>query len=175
MRIKQDNVKKSLDKFARTVRKSSRANLTRKGIGDTKKLYNSLDYDLKVHKQSFFLSFMMEDYGTFKDKGVKGVKSSKKAPNSPYQFGTGTGKKGGLTKAIDKWVKRNRIQFRTKKGRFTTYKATSFLIRRSIWNTGLKTTNFFTKPFEDNFKKLPDQIVESYGLDVINFLGFTTK
>jgi hypothetical protein len=175
MRVKEDNVKKTLDKFARTVRKSSRANLTRKGIGDTKKLYNSLDYDLKVHKQSFSLSFMMEDYGTFKDKGVKGVKSSKKAPESPYQFGTGTGKKGGLTKAINKWVKRNRIQFRTKKGRFTTYKTTSFLIRRSIWNTGIKTTNFFTKPFEDNFKKLPDQIVESYGLDVINFLGFTTK
>ena len=75
MRVKQDNVKKSLDKFARTVRKSSRANLTRKGIGDTKKLYKSLDYDLKVHKQSFSLSFIMEDYGTFKDKGVKGVNS----------------------------------------------------------------------------------------------------
>lgn len=168
-------VKKSLDKFARTVVKSSRANLTRKGIGDTRKLYDSLSYDLKVHKNSFSLSFMMEDYGKFKDKGVKGVSSSVKAPKSPYRFGTGTGRKGGLTKGIQGWVKRNRIQFRKPNGRFDTYESTSFQIIRSIWNKGIETTNFFTKPFEDNFRKLPDEVTEAYGLDVINFLGFTTN
>ena len=168
------SVEKDLTKFAKTVIKSSRANLTRKGIVDTKKLYNSLGYDLNVSKNSFSLSFKMEDYGEFKDKGVKGFKSSNKAPNSPYRFGTGTGKKGGLTNSINNWVQRNRIQFRKSNGRFTTYASTSFLIRRSIWNTGIATTNFFTKPFEDNFKKLPDQLVESYALEVTEFLGFTT-
>lgn len=168
------HVEKELNKFGKTVVKSSRANLTRKGIGDTKKLYNSLGYDLKVSKNSFSLSFLMEDYGTFKDKGVKGFSSSEKAPKSPYKFGTGTGKKGGLTNSINSWVKRQRIQFRKKNGQFTTYDSTSFLIMRSIWNKGIETTNFFTKPFEDNFKKLPDEIVEAYGLEVEEFLGFTT-
>ena len=41
------------------------------------------------------LSFEMADYGKFKDRGVRGKSSSAKAPNSPYRFGTGSGKKGG--------------------------------------------------------------------------------
>jgi len=120
----------------------------------------------------------MEDYGTFIDKGVKGVSSSAKAPKSPYKFGTGTGKKGGLTSGIDKWVTRKRIQFREKegkgvKGQFLSYKQTAFLIRRAIWHKGLETTNFFSKPFENAFKKLPDDIIEKFGLDLDDFLDFT--
>jgi len=32
---------------------------------------------------------------------------------------------------------------------------------------------FFTKPFERAFRKLPDQVIEAYGLDVEEFLKFT--
>lgn len=166
-------VKEELNKFGKTVIKSSRANLTRLGKKNTSKLYKSLDYDLNVGKNSFSLSFEMEDYGEFVDKGVKGVKSSLKAPNSPYKFGSGTGRKGGLTDGINKWVRQKRIQFRSKKGQFLTYDSTAFLVKRSIWFTGLKTTNFFTKPFEDNFKKLPDDLVEAYALEVEDLLNFT--
>lgn len=167
------SVKDELNKFAKTVIKSSRANLTRKGKKNTSTLYKSLDYDLNVGPNSFSLSFEMEDYGEFVDKGVKGVSSSAKAPRSPYKFGSGTGKKGGLTNGINKWVRQKRIQFRSNKGKFLSYESTAFIVRRSIWHKGLETTNFFTKPFEDNFKKLPDDLVEAYALEVEDLLNFT--
>ena len=107
----------------------------------------------------------MADYGKFKDKGVKGKSSSAKAPNSPYRFGTGSGKKGGLTKSMQDYVKRKGIQFRDRKsGRFLSYKSTAFIISRSIYQKGTKASMFFTKPFEAAFKRLPDELVEAYSI-----------
>ena len=108
----------------------------------------------------------MEAHGVFQDKGVKGKTSSTKAPNSPFKFGSGTGKKGGLTNGIQKWVKQKRFQFRDEQGRFMSYNSTAFLITRSIYNKGLKPSMFFTKPFEKAFDRLPDELVEAYGLDI---------
>ena len=168
------SVRNELDAFGKYVVKQSRANLTRKKKKDTGELYKSIDYDLFVSKTeaSFSLSFKMTDYGDFIDKGVKGVASSAKAPNSPYKFGTGSGKKGGLTNGIDNWVSRKRIQFQDRQsGKFMSYKQTAFLIRRSIWFKGIETTNFFSKPLEDAFKRLPDALVEAFGLEVDNILS----
>ena len=168
------SVRSELDAFCKYIVKQSRANLTRKKKKDTGELYKSIDYDLFVSKTeaSFSLSFKMADYGDFIDKGVKGVASSTKAPNSPYKFGTGSGAKGGLTNGIDQWVSRKRIQFQDRKsGKFMSYKQTAFLIRRSIWFKGIETTNFFSKPLEDAFKRLPDALVEAFGLEVYNILS----
>ena len=118
----------------------------------------------------------MEDYGIFVDKGVKGVSSSSKAPNSPFKFGSGSGRAGGLTRGIDGWVKRKRIQFKERgTGKFMSYDQTSYLIRNSIWNKGLETTNFFERPFELAFQKLPDELIEQYGLEFEDLLKFTLK
>lgn len=169
------HTQKELDKFGKYVVSQSRANLTRSKHRYKGKLHKSINYNLKVSKNSFQLDFEMEKYGKFVDKGVQGTKSKTKAPKSPYRFGTGTGKKGGLTESIDKWVKDKRFQFRDKKtGRFWSYAQTSFVIRRSIWFTGLKTTNFFTKPFERAFKKLPKELTEAYALDLDDFFDFAT-
>ena len=165
-----------LDKFGKYVVQQSRTNLTKKDKKDKGDLYDSIGYDLQVGKNSFSLSFKMTDYGQFVDKGVKGKTSSNRAPNSPFRFGTGSGKKGGLTNGINGWVKRKRIQFKDKKsGKFMSYDSTAYLIRNSIYNKGLKTTNFFTRPFELAFKKLPDELVEAFALDMENLLNYTTK
>jgi len=170
------SVKKALDDFGKYTVKQARTNLTKKKKNDTKGLYNSISYDLEVSKNSFSLSFSMDEHGKFIDKGVKGVSSSAKAPNSPYKFGTGTGKKGGLTSGVDGWVKRKRVQFADKKtGKFMSYKQTAYLIRNSIWNKGIETTNFFTKPFEDAFKRLPDTLINAFSLEVDNLFNFTNK
>ncbi len=167
---------KYLDAFGKYIVQQSRTNLTKKGKKDTGELYKSIDYDLQVSKNSFHLSFKMADYGTFVDKGVKGAKSSSKAPNSPFKFGTGTGKSGGLTKGIDGWIKRKRFQFRQKgSGKFMSYEQTAFLVRNSIWNKGIETTNFFERPFELAFKKLPDDLVELYALDLDDLLKNSLK
>jgi hypothetical protein len=165
-----------LDKFGKYVVQQSKTNLTKKDKKDKGDLYDSIGYDLQVGKNSFSLSFKMTDYGQFVDKGVKGKTSSNRAPNSPFRFGTGSGKKGGLTNGIDGWVKRKRIQFKDKKsGKFMSYDSTAYLIRNSIYNKGLKTTNFFTRPFELAFAKLPDELVEAFALDMENLLNYTTK
>jgi len=171
-----NEVKDALNKFAKGVVLQSKRNLTKGGKKASGSLHRSIKSDLNVSKNSFSLSFLMEEYGVFVDKGVRGAKSSQRAPRSPYRFGSGRGKKGGLTKGIDKWVKRKGIQFRDKKtGRFMSYKSTAFLIRRSIYNKGIKPSMFFTKPFENAFKRLPDEIVEKFGLEVDEFLEHALK
>jgi hypothetical protein len=168
------NTKGYLNSFAKYVIQQSRSNLTKGGKNNQKKLYNSLDKEIEVGANSFRLAFLMEDYAEFVDKGVQGKTSSTKAPNSPFRFGSGTGKKGGLTQGIDKWVQQKRIQFRNKEtGKFLSYKSTSYLITRSIYNKGIKPSLFFTKPFEKAFERLPDELIEAYGLDVEQFLQYT--
>ena len=169
------NVKKELDAFGKHIVKQSRTNLTKAKKNDRGNLYKSISYDLKVSKNSFELSFSMEDYGKFVDKGVQGVNSSTKAPNSPYKFGSGSGAKGGLTKGIDARVQRKRFQFKDKKGKFLSYQSTAFIIRRSIWFTGIRTTNFFERPFELAFKRLPDELIKAYGLTVDKLLKTSLK
>jgi len=164
-----------LSRFGKAVVKQARTNLTKQRREDTKDLYNSLKYDLDVHKQSFSLSFEMLEYGMYVDQGVKGKSSSNKAPRSPFKFGSGTGKKGGLTRSIEKWVKRKNIKFRNKKGQFITSKNTSFLISRSIYQKGIKPSLFFTKPFEKAFDRLPDELIVQFGLDVNDFLEESLK
>jgi len=164
--LDREYVQKELDKFKRYVVQQSRSNLTKGDKNVNKKLYNSINGEAISSKNSLGLYFEMEEYGTFQDLGVKGKKSSAKAPNSPYQFGTGRGKKGGLTEGINKWVRARRFQFRDKKGKFTSFESTAFMITRSIYNKGIKPSFFFTKPFEKAFERLPNDIIEAYGLDV---------
>ena len=161
------NVEKELKNFAKYVVTKSRMNLRSSGKSSSGDLSKSLDSNVKVSKNSFELSFLMEDYGVFQDKGVKGKSSSAKAPNSPFKFGTGTGRKGGLSEGINKWVKRKRFQFRDKKsGKFLSYDSTAFLISRSIYHKGIAPSLFFTKPFEKAFKGLDKDLVKAYKLDI---------
>ena len=161
------NVEKELKNFAKYVVTKSRMNLRSSDKSSSGDLSKSLDSNVKVSKNSFELSFLMEDYGVFQDKGVKGKSSSAKAPNSPFKFGTGTGRKGGLSEGINKWVKRKRFQFRDKKsGKFLSYDSTAFLISRSIYHKGIAPSLFFTKPFEKAFKGLDKDLVKAYKLDI---------
>jgi hypothetical protein len=169
-------LKETLDLFAMRVIKQALTNLTKSKKSNTKELYNSIKKEVKVSKNSFQLTISMADYGMFVDQGVKGKSSSVKAPNSPFKFGTGTGKKGGLRDGLLKWVQSKRIQFKNiKTGKFISYKSTSFLMARAIYNKGIKPTNFITKPFENEFKKLPNELLEAYGLGLRSLMKTTFK
>ena len=76
-------------------------------------------------------------------------------------------------KPILDWINKRRLRLRDKEtGRFTKggQKSLAFVIRRSIYNKGIKPSLFFTKPFEASFKHLPDGLVEAYGLTIDNIL-----
>ncbi|MGY8865948.1 MAG: hypothetical protein ACKVJK_09985, partial [Methylophagaceae bacterium] len=159
------------NRFAKYVISQSRANLTRakKGGGS---LYKSLDSNVKVSKNSFELSFLMEEYGVFQDKGVKGTKSNYvENKDSPFSYKSKGGKNGlkGMPppKAFDKWIVRKGLKgIRDKKGQFISRKSLQFMIARSVFEKGVKASMFFTKPFEKAFKGLNKDLVEAYKLDV---------
>jgi hypothetical protein len=176
----RNNLNQELQKFGKFVIQQSKSNLSKKGKKDTSSLYNSLDYDFNVSKNSFELSFKMENYGEFVDKGVKGVGGTKangeawvlkKVVDSPFKYTT----KMPNTKFLDGWVVRKGLASRNKKGQFTSRASIKFAVAKSIFHTGIETTNFFTRPFELAFKKLPDDIIEAFALDVEDLLKFSLK
>ena len=172
--IRFTNLEKQIEAFKKYVIQQSKSNLSKESKKATGALYNSIDAESKVSQNSFELDFIMEQYGQFVDLGVKGKTSSAKAPNSPFRFGSGTGRKGGLTEGINRWVRDRRFQFRDRQsGKFLSYETTAFLITRSVYNKGIEASRFFSKPFEVGFERLPDELVEAYGLDVEQFLKDT--
>lgn len=162
----RENTKEYLNAFAKYVIQQSRSNLSKQNKNVDKKLYNSLDKEIEVGANSFRLAFLMEDYGTFQDKGVSGTQ---KKYNTPFSYKS---KKPPL-KPITDWVKKRRFQFRKDNGKFMSYQSTAFLVRNGIFKNGIKPSLFFTKPFEKAFERLPDELIEAYGLDVEQFLEYT--
>ena len=163
------NVKKVFDKFGKAVVQQSRSRLTKQKKNATNDLYNSINYDLKVSNKetSFSFSFEMEDYGEFIDKGVSGVD---KKYNTPYAYTT----KAPPPNVFAKWAKAKGIKPRDKNGKFITNKAFGFIMSRHIFSKGQKPTKFFSLSFEQQFAKLPDDLLKAFGDDLDNFLDFTT-
>lgn len=170
------SVATALNDFGRYVVQQSRYNLTKKSGNDTKELYNSISYDTKQSKNSFQFSISMEYYGKFKDKGVRGAggvrkttsqfKSTNnkgklwkiKGKNSEFKFG----KSGGISpKHFEGWAKRRGLS--------------PYAVANAVYHQGIETTEFFTKPFERAFDRLPDEVVEAYGLEVDKFMKSTLK
>ena len=172
-----DNLKKVLNDYGKYVVQQAKSNLTKdvnqyggnKGGGP---LYNSIEYKPTYETNYFLLDFLMEDYGPFVDKGVRGKTSTypeTAAALSQFRYGSGTGPVGGLTRGVNKWIKQKKFQWRDKKtGRFLSYESMSFLIARSIYNKGLKANMFFTKPFERGLKRLGDDLFAAFELDIEN-------
>jgi hypothetical protein len=175
---RQERIQVVLDKFGKYVVQQARANLTRQRKNVSKELYDSIQWTAEASKsgESFTAALSMLDYGQFQDKGVKGKSSTYgSAQGSPFRFGTGTGKKGGLTEAMKKWVAARRIQFRQENGRFMSYDSTAFLIARSIYQKGIPASFFYSRPFNLAYQKLPAELVEAFELTPDEFKEFLKK
>lgn len=162
MRLDKKHVQQSLEDFSKYVVKQSRANLTKGGKNSTKELYDSLGSEINVSKNSFSLDFLMADHGKFQDQGVSG---KIRKFNTPFAYKD----KMPPTKAFDKWIIKKGIAPRVK-GKFVSRESLKFAIARSVFLNGIKPSFFFTKPFNDGFKRMPNDIIEAYGLDVEQFL-----
>jgi hypothetical protein len=175
--LKLEKVNKTIQMFRDYVIKEAKDNLKRTGHNNTSSLANSLKGEVITEDSFTVVGFQMNDYGTFVDLGVKGKTSSNKAPDSPYKFGSGTGRKGGLTQGINQWVKQKGFQFRDRKsGRFLSYDSTAYLITRSIFNKGIKPSLFFTKPFEAGYKKYIDiDLIKAFGQDIDTMVDYNLK
>jgi len=148
------NTKLALEKFGKYLVTESRKNLTRKNKNNTRKLYDSLRYEVDVTANAMNFDFIMEEYGEWVDKGRK---KGKQPPQS----------------AILKWVEERRIQFRDNRGKFKTYESTAWAIAKSIKKRGIPATDFYSRPFNLGYAKLPNDVVMAYALDIQEFLEFS--
>lgn len=165
MSVKSENTEKALKEFLKYTVSQAKANLTRKKKNSSRALYESIEYDYTVTKNSFSASITALDYGEYQDKGVSG---KKKKYNTPYSYKD----KMPPAKAFDKWIVRKGIAPRNEQGQFQTRKGIAFAIARGVFINGIKPSRFMSEPFEKGFKRLPDDIIEAYGLDVETFLNF---
>ena len=162
------NVEDELNAFRKHVITEARKNLTRNKKNASKTLYNDMNSFLKVSKNSFELGFEMPIYGQFQDQGVSGIK---KKYDTPFSYK----KKMPPLDVFEAWIKRKGIKGRDKRGRFITNKSLSYLIARSVFNNGIKPSLFFTRPFELAYKRLADDVIQAFGLDIDEFLKYTLK
>lgn len=162
-------MQRELNRFGKYVVQQSRSNLTKGKHNATKELYNSIGHFVDKTAKGYKLSFEMEDYGMFQDRGVKGVKSNYIVnKNSPFSYKQSSNLIGleYHTGVFAKFAKRMGLQPRDKKGKFGTYKTMGFILANSIKNKGIKASMFFTKPFEQAFKRLPEELAESLVQDI---------
>lgn len=162
MQLDKSNTLATLENFSKYVVQQSRTNLTKGGKNSSKKLYDSLGYDLNVSKNSLSVDFKMEDYGKFQDSGVSG---KIRKFNTPFSYKD----KMPPTRAFDKWIVKKGIAPRSK-GKFLSRESIKFAIAKSVFLNGIKPSKFFTKAVDNGFERLPDDIIIAYGLDVEYFL-----
>jgi len=169
----------ALKTFAETVVKESKKLARKKFKNTSGNLEGSIGYALNVYENSFSLEFTLVatkdgvPYGSFVDLGVKGSKSNYITNrDSPYKFSGN--KKSIPPQALDKWLVRKKLAPRDKEGKFIDRRSIKFLIARSIYEKGIEARKYFTKPFEDNFNKLPNDVIDAFGLDIDEFFELTT-
>jgi hypothetical protein len=130
------------------------------------------------------LQIRLADYYDYVNKGVKGVKSSRNAPKSPYQFKT-LGVGDAMRASLTKYVTNNRSKIRTvtrykpigleRKGVQSSTKSTierevdtmGYMIKRF----GIKARYYFDDAFNEVFKDFEMVMLESVGNDII--IGIT--
>ena len=143
-----------------------------------------MSYD--IEKTMSGIKFKMDfgnadDYWVFVDQGVKGAggfsgSGRMRGGTTDFRFGTGTGPKGGLRRAIRRWIDIKGIKGRIQKdwknnkgaGRFITKDSLVFLISRSIYQRGLERTLFISKPYDDMIGDLNAEIAEAFAVDIDN-------
>ena len=160
----------ALQEFEQRVVQASKDNLKKQKKDSTGKLSNSIKGEVKVMPNSIRMFFQMEEYGFYQDRGVNGIRTVRSDREFSFKKGVPSRE---MLKSLDVWIRRKGIKAfipRNKKGQFTSRKSLKFMLARSIFNKGIKASMFFTKPFNSAFEKLPNELIEKYGLDMENLL-----
>ena len=151
---------KYLNKYGKQVVAEQKTRLTSNAVRGTNypkpgfakgKLFKSLTYELD--ETELAISFVMEDYGMYVDKGVK--------PHPEYlqPRKKKSAKKSKFIEALKKWCKVKGLP-----------EGMAFPIRRNIWKFGIKPTNFFTIPIKRTQKQFEAGLEKAMVIDLDNNL-----
>ena len=167
-------LKDALDELGRKITRDAKLNLKRVKKGNSN-LYKNLKY--KTEKNS--IVFTLPDYWEYVDAGVKGVGGNKadgsrwktkKVTNSKFKYRD----KMPPLMAFNGWTIKKRIAPRSKSGQFTSRKSLLFAISKSVYHTGIATTDFFTEPVDTNILLLAPKMAEEMVLDMIDKIDFNS-
>lgn len=125
------------------------------------------------------LQIKVLDYYDFINQGVKGVKSSRNAPASPYQFKNyGMSEEGRMS--LLKYIQSGRAKVSTvkkdvaygigleRKGKRLTEEQTKVnTLSYMIKAYGIKATNYFTEAFNEVFADFESTIAQAVGEDIV--------
>ena len=171
-KVALEESEKIFTNYRRAVVRAARANLKRLGKNASGKLSKSLN--IGVDRQDYLLNWYPNglSYWQFVDYGVQGALTNYKAPESPFKFGTGSGPKGKLIPAIDKWVVVKPIpEARDETGKFIPRKEMVRRISRAVYLHGLETTYFFTDPMVKLWSRYELQFEDAMYLDLEKAIG----
>tara|TARA_R100000963_G_scaffold1403_1_gene1329 strand:+ start:79 stop:651 length:573 start_codon:yes stop_codon:yes gene_type:complete len=182
------NVERYLKSFGEEVISGAKSNLSSAGKGGGN-LEKSLDFKVVPTSDGFAVEFLMADYGTFVDKGVKGaggtIKSGKhegtwggrryyttwegKRKDSPFKFGSGKGS-GSIYKGIGSFIKKKGLQPRSEGGQYMTTVGLKIAIVKVLWTKGIHGISFFQKPLGEAWKDSGEKLLEALTQDIIDSL-----
>ena len=165
MQVLGNNVVKESRSILKKKKKQTKSNA----------LYRGLDYLVTTKQNTVTLEFEFgraEDYWQFVDEGVKGSGGFKgsgrmRGQGSPFRF-----RKKNIAKGVvEKWIANKPLRLRGTDGKFmaktkNNIKSAAFLIGRAIAQRGLERTQFFSKPFTQQFTRQADAIVEALADDI---------
>lgn len=154
------NTKLVLDEFGKQFIDAYRAGLDAKNANASKGLYNSLNFEVKIGKQSINLDILLNDYWKYLEYGCKGTETSYPDAYYPAHFPP--------TKAIEEWIKIKPVIPEQRNGKLPTQKQLAYLISRSIYQKGIEPRFIFRDAVDDVWEQLKDALNEAIEKDVEN-------
>lgn len=125
------------------------------------------------------LQIIVPEYYDYPNEGVKGVKSSKNAPGSPYQYKT-LGMNSEGRKSIAKYISSGHARIATvrqtndkalgigrEKKHLSLIEVETNTLIYLIKAFGIKKTNYFTDALKDTFKDFDVKMSEAVGQDIV--------
>jgi len=174
------------DEFIKELEKNIKAS---KLTGATGNLGKTIGVKFSDEGKSF--KILMEDYFDYVNEGVKGVRSSKNAPTSPYKFKNYGMNAEGIA-SIKQYILSGKAKVRNirkdkaagvgleRKG--IAHKPKKALIDSQVDNMiymikkyGIKKTDYFTDAFEKVFANWEQDIAEAFGEDIALSISLNTK
>ena len=144
-------IKKVLTAFGKDVVEQAKKNIKTSKISSKGHLYNGMKYKSKINNSSVEVVITIADYWEYMDYGVEGV----------------GGKKADGTNWVKRKVTNNKFKYRTKTpppsvfSRITSDRGGQFAIAKSVFHRGLKTTSFFTDPFDAEVDELEAKLIQA--------------
>jgi len=174
------------DEFIKELEKNIKAS---KLTGATGNLGKTIGVKFSDEGKSF--KILMEDYFDYVNEGVKGVRSSKNAPTSPYKFKNYGMNAEGIA-SIKQYILSGKAKVRNirkdkaagvgleRKG--IAHKPKKALIDSQVDNMiymikkyGIKKTDYFTDAFEKVFANWEQDIAEAFGEDIALSISLNNK